>query len=79
LRKRYCDYNLLLTHKIFQVPSGTKAQVLGFRDNPYRARLLTGALVQVRILEGAFRGQVMWTLEDRIAKLSRLSELSRGL
>jgi hypothetical protein len=63
-----CNYDLLTAHKVFQVPSGTKAQIVGFRDNPYRAKLLTGALVQVRILEGAFRGQVMWTLEDRIAK-----------
>ncbi len=63
-----CHHNLLTAHKVFQVPSGTKAQVVGFRDNPYRAKLLTGSLVQVRILEGAFRGQVMWTLEDRMRK-----------
>jgi hypothetical protein len=63
-----CHHNLLTAHKVLQVPSGTKAQIVGFQDNPYRAKLLTGALVQVRILEGALRGQVMWTLEDRIAK-----------
>jgi hypothetical protein len=52
--------------KWFHLPNGTRAQVFAFRDNPTAPSLLKGQLVQCRILDGAFKGMSLWTLEDRI-------------
>ena len=67
-----CVGRLFDARKVFQVPSGTKAEVLALRENPYRASALKGGLVQVRLLEGAFRGQAVWTLESRVGRLSEM-------
>jgi hypothetical protein len=61
-----CAARLMDAKKWFHVPSGTRAQVLDFRDNPLHPSLLTGQLVQCRILDGAFKGMSLWTLEDRL-------------
>ncbi len=63
-----CVAKLLDAHKILQVSSGTKAKLLMFADNPYKASLLKGRLVQISILEGPLRNQTVWTLEDRVVK-----------
>lgn len=63
-----CEARLLDQRRTLQVPSGTSGRVLAFRDNPYRASSLKGGLIQVRILEGALRGQAVWTLESRVGR-----------
>ena len=61
-----CAARLMDAKKWFHVPSETRAQVLEFRENPLHPSLLTGQLVQCRILDGAFKGMSLWTLEDRL-------------
>jgi len=64
-----CVSGLMDAHKISRVPRGTRVRVLAYQSNPYRARVLTGDLVQVRILNaGPFRDKSMWTLENRISR-----------
>ena len=63
-----CVAGLMDARKISRLPRGTRVRVLAYHDNPYRAKVLTGGLVQVRILAGPFRDKSMWTLEDRISR-----------
>jgi hypothetical protein len=63
-----CVARLVDSKKVFLVPNGTRVQVLEFRDNPLHPSILKGQLIQCRIFEGAFRGQAMWTLENRVVR-----------
>jgi hypothetical protein len=65
----HCVAGLLHAQKIVQVTRGTRVRVLAYHENPYHAKVLTGELVQVRILEpGPLRDKSLWTLEDRIER-----------
>jgi len=50
--------------KVFGLPSGTKVEIAEIRDNPLHPSVLNGQLVEVLVLEGLSRGQLVWTLEN---------------
>jgi hypothetical protein len=63
-----CVAGLVDARKIILLPRGIRGRVLAYHENAYRARVLTGELVQLRILDdGPFRDKSMWTLENRIS------------
>jgi hypothetical protein len=64
-----CVTALVNSGRIKLLPRGTRAKLLGYQENPYHAKLLTGELVQVHILNaGEFRDKSMWTLENRVTR-----------